>query len=64
MLIGPSYVACLLSNHYELKSLWKKKRRKKNCALKNREQSLNKEHSDKILSPQGPVNFLFGHSFK
>ena len=29
MLIGPSYVACLLSNHYELKSLGKKREGKK-----------------------------------
>lgn len=26
MLIGPSYAACLVSNHYELKSLGEKKR--------------------------------------
>lgn len=49
-LICSSDVACMVSHHYQLKALNRKKREAKICPLGNRQQCQVKEHSDKIPS--------------
>lgn len=55
MLTGPSYVACLVSHHYALKSL----RGGKKCVLENKEQNPGSGNIGKIPSFMSLLIFYF-----